>query len=219
MGVGKRLKRILGRLIERPPRLFRLTVPGGLFRVPGEEKTVYLTFDDGPVPEATPMVLDILDRYGVKATFFMVGENVWRHPELLAEVKRRGHAVGNHTYHHLQGAKVTTLRYMQDVMRSEELRDCGLFRPPHGWLRPRQTLQLRRRFLIVMYDLVSRDYSRHLTAEEVAENVKCLARPGSIIVFHDSKKSLPRLEKALTSSLEWLISEGYGFRKLRVRNR
>ncbi len=208
------VKTWLCRLIERPPRLFRLTVPGGEFRLTGEGKRVYLTFDDGPVPEATPRVLDILDRYGIKATFFMVGDNVRRYPELKEEVERRGHQVGNHTYHHLQGIKTRTRHYLRDVMECEALTGSGLFRPPHGWLRPRQARRLRSRFRIVMYDLVTRDYSRHLTPEDVVRNVRELTRPGSIIVFHDSRKSLPRLEESLTRSIEWLKGEGYEFGSL-----
>ncbi len=201
-------------LIERPPRLFRCLVPGGLFRVPlspGDEKRIYLTFDDGPIPEVTPWVLGVLDRYGVKATFFMVGDNARRYPLLADEVRRRGHAVGNHTMHHLQGAKVTTRAYLRDVQEAARLLDTSLFRPPHGWLCPRQAQILRKHYRIVMYDLVTRDYSRRLGWEDVLANVKRYARPGAIVVFHDSLKSLGRIEKALPAALEWLRDEGYGF--------
>ena len=163
-------------LIERPPGIFRLLFPIALFRVPKGKRSapreVYLTFDDGPVPEVTPKVLDILDRYGVHATFFMVGDNVRRHPELLEEVRRRGHAVGNHTFHHLQGAHVTTKRYLRDIMEAHKLIGSPLFRPPHGWMRPRQARAMRKVFTPVMYDLVTRDYSRRLTAEQVMQNVR-----------------------------------------------
>ena len=167
-------------LIERPPGIFRLLFPTALFRVPKGKRSapreVYLTFDDGPVPEVTPKVLDILDRYGVHATFFMVGDNVRRHPELLEEVRRRGHAVGNHTFHHLQGAHVTTKRYLRDIMEAHKLIGSPLFRPPHGWMRPRQARAMRKVFTPVMYDLVTRDYSRRLTAEQVMQNVRRYAR-------------------------------------------
>lgn len=200
-------------LIERPPRIFRATVPGGLFRIPAEkrERKVYLTFDDGPIPEVTPWVLDLLGSYGIKATFFMVGQNVERHPGLLHEVVRRGHVVGNHTHHHLNGSGVTTTTYLRDVAEANALIGSTLFRPPHGWLRPRQAMALSRHFRIVMYDLVTRDYSWRLDAAGVVENVRRYARPGSIIVFHDSLKSWARLERALPESIEWLISQGYGF--------
>lgn len=201
-------------LIERPPRWFRWLFPGATFRIPSEkkgEKQIFLTFDDGPIPEVTPWVLDTLDRYGVKATFFMVGQNVERHPELLEEVRRRGHSVGNHTLHHIQGASATTMRYMRDAAEGAALTGSILFRPPHGWLRPRQLMALRKHYRVIMYDLVTRDYSKRITARKVVENVKRFTRDGSIIVFHDSLKSLPRLKEALPEALEWLKAEGYRF--------
>ncbi len=201
-------------LIERPPILFRLTVPGGMFRRRSckGEKVVYLTFDDGPIPEVTPWTLDILDRYGIKATFFMVGDNVRKCPELYAEVLRRGHHVGNHTMHHVQGLRLRRTSYLRDVAEARRYIDSDLFRPPHGWLRPRQTWVLHEHFRVVMFDLVTRDYSKRLNAEQVVENVRRYARNGSVIVFHDSIKSWPRLEKALPASIEWLLQQGYVFR-------
>ncbi|MDE5887267.1 MAG: polysaccharide deacetylase family protein [Muribaculaceae bacterium] len=207
--------------IERPPRWFRWLFPGAIFRIPsgkGERKSVYLTFDDGPIPEVTPWVLDLLDHYGIRATFFMVGQNVERNPELLEEVKKRGHSVGNHTLHHLQGASATTMRYMRDSAEGARLTGSTLFRPPHGWLRPRQLWALKKHYTVVMYDLVTRDYSKRLTSPEVVSIVKRFTRDGSIIVFHDSLKSLPRLREALPESIEWLLSEGYCFKTISPLN-
>lgn len=203
--------RFLTHLIERPPALFRLCFPGSLFRVRGCGRTVYLTFDDGPVPEATPAVLDILRRYGIRATFFMVGDNVRKYPDMFRAVVADGHAVGNHTMHHLQGIKVTTRRYIDDVAQADALIGSRLVRPPHGVLRIRQRMILARRYRLVMYDLVTRDYSRHTDADRVFDNVRRLARPGSIIVFHDSVKSLPCTLKALPRAIEWLREQGYEF--------
>lgn len=204
--------------IERPPRWFRLLVPGGEFRIRrpavsgvNKQPTVYLTFDDGPIPEVTPWVLDQLDRYGAKATFFAVGENAFRYPELIKEIKSRGHQIGNHTLHHLQGSKVTTRGYLRDVKGADNILQTKLFRPPHGWLRPRQAHALRRKYRIIMYDLVTRDYSRRLTPEQVVKNVRRYTRDGSIIVFHDSLKSWPRLKTALPESLDWISRQGYSF--------
>lgn len=199
------------RWIERPPLLFRILFPECVFRIGSKERRVFLTFDDGPIPGVTPWVLDTLDRYGVKATFFMVGDNVRRHPELLAEVRRRGHMVGNHTMHHLQGAGISTRRYVDDVRQADALIGSNLFRPPHGLMRWLQAARLKQEFVLVMYDLVTRDYSRHLTAADVLDNVRRLARPGAIIVFHDSLKSEPRLRGALPAAIEWLQAEGYRF--------
>lgn len=203
-------------LIERPPICFRLTVPGGLFRrhEPGHQHAVYLTFDDGPIPEVTPWVLDVLDRYGIKATFFMVGDNVRKHPDVYQEVVRRGHRIGNHTMHHVSGFRLTRRSYLRDVAEARQYIDSDLFRPPHGWLRPRQTWALHEQFRVVMFDLVTRDYSKWLRPQDVVRNVKLFARDGSVIVFHDSLKSWPRLQEALPQALEWLLEQGYEFRLL-----
>lgn len=203
-------------LIERPPICFRLTVPGGLFRrhEPGHQHAVYLTFDDGPIPEVTPWVLDVLDRYGIKATFFMVGDNVRKHPDVYEEVVRRGHRIGNHTMHHVSGFRLTRRSYLRDVAEARQYIDSDLFRPPHGWLRPRQTWALHEQFRVVMFDLVTRDYSKWLRPQDVVRNVKLFARDGSVIVFHDSLKSWPRLQEALPQALGWLLEQGYEFRLL-----
>ena len=200
-------------LIERPPICFRLTVPGGLFRrhEPGHQHAVYLTFDDGPIPEVTPWVLDVLDRYGIKATFFMVGDNVRKHPDVYEEVVRRGHRIGNHTMHHVSGFRLTRRSYLRDVAEARQYIDSDLFRPPHGWLRPRQTWALHEQFRVVMFDLVTRDYSKWLRPQDVVRNVKLFARDGSVIVFHDSLKAERNLRDALPAAIEWLRDEGYEF--------
>lgn len=199
-------------LIERPPLLYRLLFPEAIWRIKRRHrKVVYLTFDDGPIPEQTPWVLDILDRYGIKATFFMVGDNVRRHPELLDEVRRRGHSYGNHTMHHLQGMKSTSRKYMRDITEADRLIDSILFRPPHGIMRWKQARRIKSHYNIIMYDLITRDYSRKISAERVFENVKKFARNGSIIVFHDSIKASENMRTALPKAIEWLLSQGYEF--------
>lgn len=202
-------------LIERPPLLFRLLCPEAIWRIKkNRKKTVFLTFDDGPIPEVTPWVLDTLDHYGIKATFFMVGDNVARNPRLYEEVRRRGHSVGNHTMHHLQGMKVTTYRYMHDITEANDLIDSPLFRPPHGLLRGRQARAIKDRYNIVMYDLVTRDYSKKLTPEKVFNNVKRYVRNGSIIVFHDSLKAEKNMKAVLPKAIEYLRDRGYSFEAL-----
>lgn len=199
-------------LIEQPPLLYRLLFPEAVWRLKQRRrKVVYLTFDDGPIPEVTPWVLDTLDRYGVRATFFMVGDNVRRHPELLEEVRRRGHSFGNHTMHHLQGMKVTARTYWRDVCEADALIDSPLFRPPHGIMRWKQAAAIKHHYNIIMYDLVTRDYSRRLTPARVVENVRRYARNGSVIVFHDSLKAERNLRDALPAAIEWLRDEGYEF--------
>lgn len=197
-------------LIEQPPFLYRLLFPEAIWRYkrPGV-KAAYITFDDGPVPEVTPQVLDILDRYGVKATFFMVGDNVRRNPHLLDEVRRRGHAVGNHTMHHIQGMHCTWRTYARDIADADALIGSHLFRPPHGLMKRVQMRVVTARYNVVMYDVVTRDYSSRLDADAVVANVRRYARNGSIIVFHDSIKAAPRMLDALPRALEWLLAEGY----------
>lgn len=197
-------------LIEQPPLLYRLLFPEGIWRIKRKgRKVAYLTFDDGPIPEVTPWVLDLFAERGIKATFFMVGDNVRRNPELLERIRREGHSYGNHTMHHLQGRDTTTTRYLRDITEADALIDSPLFRPPHGLLRWKQSRIVRLHYNMVMYDLVTRDYSRHLNPDEVLANVKHYARNGSIIVFHDSLKAWPNLQEALPQAIDWLLSEGY----------
>lgn len=198
--------------IEQPPTFYRLLFTEAWWRVKRRgRKVVFLTFDDGPVPEETPWVLDLLDKEGIKATFFMVGDNVRRHPELLEEVKRRGHSYGNHTMHHLQGLKVDAKTFFRDITEADRLIGSILFRPPHGIISPLQTSLIKRHYNIIMYDLVTRDYSKRVSGEEVLDNVKRYARNGSIIVFHDSKKAHVNMRYALPRAIEWLKEQGYEF--------
>ena len=200
-------------LIEQPARFLRWLYPHAVWRMSPRERAVYLTFDDGPIPEATPYVLDVLDQFGAKATFFMVGDNAHRYPELLAEVRRRGHAVGNHTYNHIGGFRWSTWKYLFNVHKCSELLNTKLFRPPHGWMRAVQYRTMRIfGYKVVMWDLVTRDYSWRLTGEQVLEKVQRYVRNGSIITFHDSLKSEPRLKYALPRSIEWLLAQGYTFK-------
>ena len=191
--------------------------PETIWRIPRKRKTVYLTFDDGPVPEVTPWVLNILDHYNVKATFFCVGDNVARHKELYQEILKRGHYTGNHTQNHIQGIKYRTKNYLKNVEAANTLIDSPLFRPPHGHMRFRQKIALQKAgYNIIMWDVVSRDYSKNLTPDEVFNNVKKYTRNGSIIVFHDSLKAQRNLKEALPKSIEWLLAEGYAIKKLPI---
>jgi peptidoglycan/xylan/chitin deacetylase (PgdA/CDA1 family) len=202
-------------LIEQPPRTYRGLFPGAFWRIPspvGTKKSVYLTFDDGPIPELTPWILDTLDKYGIKATFFCVGENVNKHPELYQSVLERGHRTGNHTYNHIQGIHFRSKNYIRNVAEAAQYIDSDLFRPPHGHMRFSQLLRLRKLFRIIMWDVVTRDYSPHMTAKGVFNNVKRYTRNGSIIVFHDSLKAIGRIEDALPKSIEWLIKQEFEFK-------
>lgn len=199
-------------ILEQPSLWLRLLYPKALWRINPTERVVYLTFDDGPIPEVTPRVLEILRNYGVKATFFMVGDNVRKYPEVFEMVKSDGHRLGNHTFNHLGGIKHSTKDYVLNIYKANAYIHSDLFRPPHGWLRHRQYYFLKRHYKLVMWDLVTRDYSKRLNADDVFENVRRYARPGSIITFHDSLRSVPKLWSALPRSIEWLLAEGYEFR-------
>ena len=198
--------------IEQPPQFIRQLYPRAYWRMNASERAVYLTFDDGPIPEVTPWVLDVLDRYKIKATFFMVGDNVRKHPEEFKMVVERGHRIGNHTYNHLKGVEQRTQHYMGNIEKANSYLATDLFRPPHGLMRPGQYRALSERYRIIMWDLVTRDYNSKLTGEQVLGKVKRYVRPGSIITFHDSLRSVDNLHYALPRAIEWLLAEGYEFK-------
>lgn len=198
--------------IEQPAIFLRWLHPRAIWRMDKEQKAVYLTFDDGPIPEATPFILETLKKYNIKATFFMVGDNVRKYPEIFEMVKAEGHRIGNHTYNHLSGMRHTTITYIDNVQKANELLQTDLFRPPHGWMRYPQFGLLSLKYKVIMWDLVTRDYSNRLNADDVVNNVKRYTRNGSIITFHDSLKSIDKLRTALPESIEWLISQGYEFK-------
>ncbi|MCL1944060.1 MAG: polysaccharide deacetylase family protein [Candidatus Azobacteroides sp.] len=201
--------------IEQPPFLYRALFPGAVWRISSrDEKQVFLTFDDGPIPEITPWVLDVLDQYEVKASFFCVGENVSKYPDIFRNIVNRNHSVGNHTFNHLQGWKTWTKTYVQNVNKADQLIGSALFRPPHGHIRFLQSAVLMHKYNFIMWDVVTRDYSRFLSGEQVLNNVKKYTRNGSIIVFHDSLKAQKNLRYALPLAIEHLLKEGYVFKKL-----
>lgn len=198
--------------IEQPAKWLRWLYPNALWRMDKKVHAVYLTFDDGPVPESTPFILDTLAKYNVKATFFMVGENVLRYHVLYNRIVEEGHQVGNHTFNHMGSFKHWALTYGINTEKANELIHAHLFRPPHGWMRWSVYWWLSKRYKIVMWDLVTRDYSKWMTPEDVLKNVKRYARNGSIITFHDSMKSIDKLKYALPEALKWLKEQGYEFK-------
>jgi peptidoglycan/xylan/chitin deacetylase (PgdA/CDA1 family) len=198
-------------ILEQPSFWLRWLFPRALWRMNKEEHTVYLTFDDGPIPEATPFILETLRAYDAHATFFMVGDNVRKYPDLFRRVVEEGHQVGNHTFNHLGGLKHLTRTYIENTEKANKLIGARFFRPPHGIMTPAEYHFLRKKYQIVMWDLVTRDYSNRLTAEDVVENVRRYTRNGSIITFHDSLKSIDKLHTALPASLQWLREQGYAF--------
>jgi peptidoglycan/xylan/chitin deacetylase (PgdA/CDA1 family) len=200
--------------IEQPAIYLRWLYPRALWRMDRREHAVYLTFDDGPIPEATPFILQTLRDYQVKATFFMVGDNVRKHPELYEQIVADGHQVGNHTHNHIGGLRHSIKHYMYNVEKANAYIHSPYFRPPHGWMRHALYAVLSRRYKVVMWDLVTRDYSKWMTADDIVNNVRRYARNGSIITFHDSLKSIDKLRTALPQSIAWLKEQGYEFRTI-----
>ena len=201
-------------LIEQPPALLRALYPQAIWRMSPDERAVYLTFDDGPIPIITPWVLDLLDSYDIKATFFMVGDNVRKHPDEHRMVVERGHRIGNHTFNHIRGFEFLSENYLKNTDKANEVLQTDLFRPPHGHLRWAQYFTLKRYYKIIMWDVVTRDYSKRINGEQVFRIVQKYVRNGSIITFHDSLKSEKNLKFALPRSIEWLKEEGYEFKLL-----
>ncbi|MCD8203410.1 MAG: polysaccharide deacetylase family protein [Prevotella sp.] len=199
-------------IIEQPAKWLRWLYPRAIWRMDKNEKSVYLTFDDGPIPESTPFLLKTLAEFDVHATFFVVGDNVNKYPDLFQKILDAGHKIGNHTYNHWGGFRHTTREYGKNADKADMLIHTTLFRPPHGWMRYDQYFSLARKYRIVMWDLVTSEYSKWLTAEDVLQNVKRYARNGSIITFHDSLKSIDKLHYALPEALKWLKEQGYEFK-------
>lgn len=199
-------------IIEQPAIYLRWLYPRATWRMDKHEKSVYLTFDDGPIPQSTPFILKTLEEFGIKATFFMVGDNVRKYPELYEQIVAAGHRVGNHSFNHIGGFRHSVKEYSYNVEKANAYIHTNLYRPPHGWMRWSQYFWLGRKYRIVMWDLVTRDYSKWMTAEDVLNNVKRYARNGSIITFHDSLKSIDKLKTALPESIKWLREQGYEFK-------
>ena len=199
--------------IEQPPQLIRCLYPSAIWRMDKDKKAVYLTFDDGPITRVTPWVLDVLDRYGIKATFFMVGDNIRKHPDEFRMVVERGHRIGNHTFNHIRGLSYDINSYLENTDKAcRMMMNTNLFRPPHGYMSPKQYAELKKRYKIIMWDLVTRDYNRKFTGEQILQKVKKYARNGSIITFHDSLKSEENIRYALPKAIEWLMEQGYEFK-------
>lgn len=199
-------------IIEQPSIWLHWLYPRATWRMDKNEKAVYLTFDDGPIPESTPFIIETLAKFDAKATFFMVGENVLKHHDLFNSIVEAGHNVGNHTFNHWSGFRHSTRSYSANTEMANELIKSHLFRPPHGWMRWDQYFWLGRKYRIVMWDLLTRDYSKWITAEDIVNNVKRYTRNGSIITFHDSTKSIGKLKTALPETLRWLKEQGYEFK-------
>lgn len=193
--------------------------PSYLWKMPGGESRVYLTFDDGPHPTITPWVMAELEKYGASATFFCIGKNVVQHPEVYQRIIAAGHAVGNHTYSHQNGWKTNTEAYLDDVKKAGIYIDSALFRPPYGRIQKAQadglSIILKKADVkVVMWNILSGDFDQSLSPERCTYAVIKGTKPGSIIVFHDSEKAFPNLSIALPAVLKSLSAKGFTFSKL-----
>ncbi len=218
-------------MIVRIPRIIRTLYPGRVWEGPNKGKRIYLTFDDGPISRVTPWVLQQLKVYEAKATFFCIGDNIRKHPEVFTRIISEGHAVGNHTYSHLNGWKTGTKEYVANTEKAQEILEQHmhskentseqkaiknvLFRPPYGRINSAQVKILEQKgYKIVMWDILSMDYNPGISPEKCTLNVTDNARSGSIIIFHDSLKAERNLKFALPKVLEHFSSQGYSFDKL-----
>ncbi len=197
--------------LVQPAFLLRSLLPGAIWRLPASGKVVYLTFDDGPTPGITNEVLDILEVFKAKATFFCLGKNVESYPDLFSSITQKGHRIGNHSYAHPNGWKTPSADYLSDIQHAESFIHSNLFRPPYGRLKPTQFLRLKKKYKIIMWDVLAMDYDIKLSPEKCLDNVLNHTRSGSIITFHDSQKAWPRLKVILPLILNELSNQGYRF--------
>ena len=194
------------------PKVFHWIFPSLIWKMKAEKKTVWLTFDDGPTPETTPFVLDTLKQYNVTATFFCLGENMEKNPEILKRIKEDGYSIGNHSYSHPNGFLTCTKAYIADIEKCKKLLpESNLFRPPYGKITPRQISKLKTQFKIIMWDVLAWDFNKTISAEKCIDNVVNNVESGSIIVLHDSNNTGAKLKQALPKILAKLKKNGYTF--------
>ena len=226
-------------LIYRTPSFLPWIFSNLLWRVETKAKEIYLTFDDGPIPGPTEFVLDTLKQFNAKATFFCIGENISKHPEIFQQVIIEGHAVGNHTFKHMKGWSTSTEKYVSNVelcaneireklpiagyqlpvTSNKQLETSLLFRPPYGRIRPKQIKMLKGKYQIVMWDVLTSDYNISQSPEACLKGSIKATRPGSIVVFHDSLKAERNMKYALPRYLEYFVKQGYVFKDLADRRR
>ncbi len=198
-------------LSKSPGILRSLTRKNLTWELPARAGEIFLTFDDGPIPEITPQVLDILKQYQAKATFFCVGDNVLKHPDVYQQVLEAGHTTGNHTFHHLNGWKTPLIEYLADIEKCSQLVKSSLFRPPYGRIKPSYIQSIKPDYQIIMWSVLSGDFDVDSSPEKVLDNALQHTTDGSIVVFHDSLKAADRLFYALPGFLKHFSDKGYKF--------
>ncbi len=191
--------------------MFKKLFPELIWNIPDKEKNLYLTFDDGPTPEVTPWVLSVLKEFDAKATFFCLGKNVEKYPDIFNNILAQGHSVGNHSYTHLNGWKTKNSIYYQDIEKAQKLIKTDLFRPPYGRIKPSQIKTLKKKYKLIMWDVLSKDYHSKISNEKCLNNVISCSKNGSIIVFHDFIKAKKNLFYVLPKVLEHFHKQGFCF--------
>lgn len=200
--------------LSTTPKILQQLLPDLVWRIPTNRKELYLSFDDGPVPESTPWILDLLGAFQAKASFFCVGQNIERYPGLVRRIHTEGHTLGNHSYNHLSGWGTGLTDYVRNVRRGALVSQSSLYRPPYGRIRLSQSRLLRHHYTIVMWDVLSGDFDPGIDPASCYLNVVRNVQPGSIVVFHDSRKSIHTLKQVLPDVLQYFSDEGYSFRAM-----
>lgn len=197
--------------LAKSPTIIKKYYPNLVWEIPNAEKKIYLTFDDGPIPEITEWVLDLLLQHKIKATFFCIGDNVIKNTKIYNRILAEGHAVGNHTLNHLDGWKTSGGKYIKNVIECQQVVNSKLFRPPYGRIKKSQLKKLSLRYKTIMWDVLSGDFDQKTLPEKCYENVINNTESGSIIVFHDSLKAQKNLKYALPKAIEYLLTQGFVF--------
>jgi peptidoglycan/xylan/chitin deacetylase (PgdA/CDA1 family) len=214
--------------LVKSPTVLKWLFPKRIWSLPNNLNSVYITFDDGPIPEVTPWVLDTLSRFKAKATFFCIGDNVQKHPLIYNRLLKEGHATGNHTFNHLNGWKTSTEDYSINCEKFEEILNLvqddkssinTLFRPPYGKITSKQASILQKKgYSICMWDVLSADFDASISEEKCLQNVLKNIEPGSIIVFHDSLKAEKRLKYVLPKVLDYIYTNGLNCNKISLNS-
>lgn len=200
--------------LVKAPFFLKLIYPKSIWNKSRKENKIYLTFDDGPIPELTPFVLDTLKQYNIKATFFCVGENIKKNPHLFDRILSEGHQVGNHTYNHLKGWETSDAKYLENIQQCQKLTKSNLFRPPYGKAKKSQLKKLYPNYQIIMWDVLTGDFDHSVSPEKCFINATKYTQNGSIIVFHDNIKAISRVKHALPKTIAYLLAKNYHFEVL-----
>ncbi|MBC7400408.1 MAG: polysaccharide deacetylase family protein [Mucilaginibacter sp.] len=205
--------------LVKTPWLLKKLYPQLTWDIGKADRCIYLTFDDGPIPIVTPFVLNILKQYNAKATFFCIGDNIRKHPDIFEQVKADGHTVGNHTYNHLKGWKTDDKTYLDNFLQADELIGGNLFRPPYGRIKKSQVKLLKEAkpdIKLIMWNVLSGDFDADLWPESCLDNVIKNTVPGDMVLFHDSLKAFDKLEFVLPEAMEYWSKKGYEFKAITV---